>query len=205
MVKIILIVQEAGNDMVRAHELDITYTPPSDLIVIEGLGVKGVRKIKKQIHLAIIRGITKAVAEAVTLAIKIVPESHPNNRNPRPYPDSYETEQLMHTYIDELNRSLTKMKRGKTTLRKSYTLQQLGWDEVSYAELVNKMIGVKWTKKSSESDFIGKLCKLLQTLVPLYIDKEIQLVDRGQQILHTGTYNAYSSGDYTSWGIVGSG
>ena len=163
------------------HELDIT-------LPILGLGISDdtpdVRKIKKQIHLAIIRGITKAVETAIQMATLIVPESHPNDTNPRPYPDSYETEQLMNTYIDELRRSLTKLKRGKTTLRDSYTIQQLGWDDVTYSDPVNVMTNVIWTKKTSESRFKEKLCQLLQRLIPLMVEQELQAIDRGQQLLY---------------------
>lgn len=164
-----------------SHELDVT-------LPILGLGVSddtlGLKKIKKQMHLAIIRGITKAVETTIQLALLIVPESHPNDTNPRPYPGSYETEQLMYTYIDELNSSLRRMKRGKTTLRKSYTIQQLGWDYVSYSDPVNKMTNVNWTKKTSESRFKEKLCQLLQKLIPLMVEQELQAIDRGQQLLY---------------------
>lgn len=164
-----------------AHDLDIT-------IPIIGLGVvddtESVKVVKKQLHLAIIRGITAAIEATISMAKLIVPESHPRDTNPRPYPDSYETEQLMNTYIDELNRSLTKLKRGRTTLRDSYTIQQLGWDEVSYSEYVNKMAGVRWTKATSESGFIQKLSQLLCRLIPLMIAQELQAIDRGQQLLY---------------------
>ena len=164
-----------------SHELDVT-------LPILGLGIAddtpGLKKIKKQMHLAIIRGITKAVETTIQLALLIVPESHPNDTNPRPYPGSYETEQLMFTYIDELRSSLRRMKRGKTTLRDSYTIQQLGWDYVSYADHVNKMKGVNWTKKTSESNFKEKLCQLLMRLIPLMVEQELQAIDRGQQLLY---------------------
>lgn len=163
-----------------AHDLDIT-------IPIIGLGVvdktESVKIIKKQLHLAIIRGVTKAVVAAIHLAKLIVPESHPDDRNIRPYPDSYETEQLMNTYIDMLNMSLTKLKRGKTTLRKEYTIQQLGWDMVSYAQYVNDMRGVNWTKGTSESGFIESLDKFLCRIMPVFIDQELRGIDRGQQLL----------------------
>ena len=54
-----------------AHELDVTYTPPSELIPIVGLGVadttRNVNRIKKQIHLAIVRGISQAVEATIHL------------------------------------------------------------------------------------------------------------------------------------------
>ena len=173
-----------------AHELDVTYTPPSELIPIVGLGVadttRNVNRIKKQIHLAIVRGISQAVEATIQLALLIVPESHPGGRNIRPYPPSYETEQLMNTYIDMLRMSLTRMKRGKTTLRPEYVIQQLGWDMVSYAEHVNKMTNVRWTKATSESGFIEKLNNYLCNLVPLMVQQELQAIDHGQQLLYGG-------------------
>lgn len=165
-----------------AHSLDVTYTPIS--IPVVGLGVREIGRVKKQLHLAIVRGITKAVKATIELAKMIVPESHPGGRNIRPYPPSYETEQLMNTYIDFLNMSLTRMKRGKTTLREEYVVQQLGWDMVSYAEPVNEMIGVKWTKATSESGFIEKLNNYLCRLVPIMVQQELLAVDRGQQLLY---------------------
>ena len=181
--------------MVIAHALDVT-------IPIIGLGVvdetESVKVIKKQLHLAVIRGITKAVDATIGYAKLIVPESHPDDTNPRPYPDSYETEQLMNTYIDELRRSLTKLKRGRTTLRDEYKIQQLGWDDVSYATHVNEMRGVKWTKATSESGFIEKLCVFLKKLMPVMVAQELQAIDRGQQLLY-GTYSG-GSGGYTDSG-----
>ena len=178
-----------------AHALDI-------VLPLKGLGVSDStsdsKKIKKQLHLAIVRGITKAVNLTIEYAKRIVPESHPNDTNPRPYPDTYETQQLMNTYIDELRRSLTKLKRGRTTLRDEYKIQQLGWDEVFYAEYVNKMKGVDWTKPTSESGFIQKLCTSLKETMPAMVALELQAIDRGQQLL-------YSSGDYTPYGAVTSG
>jgi len=165
-----------------AHSLDVTYTPPS--IPIIGLGVREKKRVEKQMHLAIVRGITAAVKAAIQLAKLIVPESHPDGRNIRPYPPSYETEQLMNTYIDFLNMSLTRMKRGKTSLREKYIVQQLGWDMVSYAEYANDMIGVKWTKATSESGFIEKLDNYLCRLVPIMVQQELLAVDRGQQLLY---------------------
>lgn len=165
-----------------AHQLDVTYTPPE--LPIIGLGVRGKKRVEKQIHLAIVRGINKAVEAVENLAKLIVPESHPGGRNIRPYPPSYETEQLMNTYIDFLKMSLTKLKRGKTTLRPKYTIQQLGWDMVSYAVPVNEMIGVKWTKATSESGFIEKLNNYLCRLVPIMVQQELLAVDRGQQLLY---------------------
>ena len=164
-----------------AHSLDVT-------LPIIGLGVvddtESVKIVKKQLHLAIIRGITAAINATINLAALIVPESHPNDTNPRPYSDNYETEQLMNTYIDALTASLTKLKRGKVTLRDEYIIQQLGWDDVSYASYVNKMKGVKWTKKTSESGFIEKLNTLLCKLMPLMVQQELEAVDRGQQLLY---------------------
>ena len=157
---------------------------------IVGLGVidktESVSIDKKQLHLAILRGITKAVEATIQYAKLIVPESHPDNTNPRPYPPSYETEQLMNTYIDMLRMSLTAMKRGPTTLRPEYTIQQLGWDMVSYAEYVNEMKGVRWTKATSESGFIEKLTEFLQKIMPLMVQQELNAIDRGQQLLYGG-------------------
>ena len=173
-----------------AHKLDIT-------LPLVGLGVSDStddsKIIKKQLHLAILRGITKADEMTIEYAKRIVPESHPNDTNPRPYPPSYETEQLMNTYIDELRNSLRKLKRGRTTLRKEYTIQQLGWDDVSYAEMVNDMKGVNWTKATSEGGFIEKLCRFLKATMSAMVALELQAIDRGQQLL-------YDSGSYTSWG-----
>ena len=178
-----------------AHKLDI-------VLPLVGLGVSDStddsRIIKKQLHLAILRGITKAVEMTIVYPKRIVPESHPGDRNPRPYPDSYETEQLMNTYIDALNRSLTKLKRGRTTLRKEYKIQQLGWDEVSYAQMVNDMSGVNWTKATSEGGFIEKLCQFLKKNMPIMVALELQAIDRGQQLL-------YDSGAYTPYASVTSG
>jgi hypothetical protein len=164
-----------------SHELDIT-------IPIMGLGVvdetENVRLVKKQIHLAILRALTKLVNATIQLAYLIVPESHPNDTNPKPYPPSYETEQLMNTYILYLNASLLKLKRGATTLREVYTIQQLGWDHVSYAEYVNQMRGVDWTKPTSRPGFIQKLDTFLRNNIQGFINLELQAIDRGQQLLY---------------------
>ena len=184
-----------------AHKRDLTFP-------LEALGVSDstddCKIIKKQLHLAIIRGFTKAVQMTIEYAKRIVPESHPGDKNIRdpPYPPSYETEQLMNTYIDALSRSLTKLIRGRTTLRKEYTIQQLGWDDVSYAEMVNDMKGVNWTKATSEGGFIEKLCRFLKATMSAMVALELQAIDRGQQLLYGDTY---TSGAYTAYGSVTSG
>ena len=190
--------------MVMSHKLDVTYTPSEDLVKIVGMGVEGVDLIKKQIHLAIIRGITKAVNMVIEYAKIIVPESHPGGQNIRPYPDTYVTEQLMNTYIDMLRLSLTMMKRGVTTLRDHYTVQQKGWDMVSYSQYVDDMQNVRWTKHTSEGNFIEKLDRRLRELIPLMIEEELAVIDKGQQLLYSGYTSSplypYSAGEYTSGG-----
>ena len=143
-----------------------------------------VKILKRHIHLAIICGIEKCIKAAIEMARLIVPESLVYEGNPRGYPPSYESEQLMNSYIDHMRRELTRLKKGSTTLREEYHIEPYDWvKETSYAKFVNEMTNVKWTKPTSQPNFIETLTQFLQLYLDQYIAVELQQVDQSLELL----------------------
>lgn len=146
-------------------------------------GTKNVERIKKQIHLAIIRGIKRCLKAAIELAEIIVPEAI--EREP-PYPASYfidQTEELMETYITWLKKQIRKAFALTRKLHETYTIEQ-EW-EASYAKYVNEMVGVNWSKAGSHGKFIEELDNFIRHNLQVYIHEELQKSDKGQQLLYT--------------------
>jgi hypothetical protein len=131
--------------------------------------ISEIKKVRKAIHDAILQGIKNCVLAGTTLARLIVPESA---ARPGRYGESYVSEKLMLTFITDLLYSLTKLSRGKQTLRKHYKIQQL-WD-TTYAAWVNWMPEeTDWSKATSEPGFIETLDEFLRENMASYIQLEL--------------------------------
>lgn len=162
---------------------------PEVKIDIISLGVRdgtaNVTKIKKQIHLAIIRGIKRCLRAAIDLAFIIVPEAI--EREP-PYPASYfddQTEEMMETYITFLKQQIRKAFALTRKLHDVYTIDQ-EW-EASYSQFVNEMVGVNWSKPGSHGGFIEELDNFIRTNLQVFVHAELQRRDLGQVLLYRVT------------------
>jgi hypothetical protein len=127
-------------------------------------------KIKRAIHKAIIIGIRKCINEAIDLAEEIVPESIYGD-----YPKSYVSEDLMGSFIDFMKGEANRLFTGKRTLQPEYHIKQR-W-AASYAEYVNEMVGVNWSKPGSHGRFIEEIDTFLRQNLCRYIDKQLNKVD----------------------------
>lgn len=141
---------------------------------------KGVKKIKRAIHKAIIIGIKKCINAAIDLAEKIVPESIYGD-----YPPSYESEALMDSFIAFMKGEIRRIFTGKRTLQREYHVEQ-DW-AASYAEYVNEMTNVNWSKSDSHGRFIEEIDSFLRTNLCSYIDTELNRVDPTLTLLYTVT------------------
>ena len=151
---------------------------PEITINVIGLGVtdptQGLKLIKKQIHLAIIRGIKRVINDAIDLAEVIVPESI--ERDP-PYPDSYVSEELLDSFVVWMKKELRRLRAGTRTLKDVYTIVQF-W-EVTYAEFVNRMgPGTKWSKLGSHGGFIETIDAFIEANLQNYIQHFLQKLSR---------------------------
>ena len=136
------------------------------------------KKIKKAIHKAIIIGIKKCINDAINGIIeRITPESIYGD-----YPPSYESEALMDSFIDFLKGEIKRLFRGTRTLQSEYHIQQK-W-EASYAEYVNEMTGVNWSKKGSHGGFIEEIDTWLRTNLCTYIDEELNKIDPSLTLMY---------------------
>jgi hypothetical protein len=161
----------------------MSVTPPTIEIPIPRLwgGIrdttKGSKKITAALAKAIKRGLTKAFAATMAYAKEIVPESDPayGAKAAVQRPPSYgkHSEALLDTYLAALQRELRDLKRIPIFGQK-VEIEQTGWAEVSYADPVNKMSGVRWTKATSESHFIEKITSFLAKAAFLFIYEEIK-------------------------------
>lgn len=165
----------------------VSVTVPEITIEIVGLGVQdgtpNVVKVKRQLHLAILRGIKRCLRAAINLAMIIVPEAI--EREP-PYPASYfaeHSEELMESYITWLKKQIRKVYALARRLHPTYEIEQ-EW-EASYAEYVNAMVGVNWSKAGSHGRFIEELDEFIRTNLQVFIHEELQKVDQGEKLLFT--------------------
>lgn len=127
-------------------------------------------KIKRAIHKAIIIGIKQCIQAALDLAEEIVPESIYGD-----YPASYESEALMDSFIDFMKGEVRRLFTGKRTLQPEYHIKQ-DWS-ASYAEYVNEMTNVNWSKPGSHGQFIEEIDTFLRTNLCQYIDQQLNKVD----------------------------
>lgn len=114
--------------------------------------IKGVnaRAIKFAIYQSLMRALTKAVAKTMAKMLIILPESI--FRKP-PYPKSYNSQLLMKSAIFFLKQSLNDLK--KKGFRVGVTRHNITLSfPAEYTEHVTEMRGVKWSKKSTEEDFV---------------------------------------------------
>jgi hypothetical protein len=160
---------------------------PKDIkieIVATYLDVKGKKAIEKAIHKAIIRGIRRCIKDAIKLAEIIVPESDPDVavvERPEGYSD--ESEALMDTYIAFMSTVISALRTLEKKLHSEYFISQ-EW-AASYAEHVNEMVGVQWTKAGSKAGFIELLDNFLRDNLQIYIHTELQKKDHGTKLLYT--------------------
>ncbi len=160
---------------------------PKDIkieIIATDLGVKGKEAIEKSMDKAIKRAIRRCIKDAIRLAEVIVPESDPDSPvvdRPPGYSDN--TEQLMDKYIDFMSAAITTIRTLESKLHDTYNIPQ-EW-AASYAEHVNKMIGVKWTKATSKSGFIELLDNYMRDNLSTYIQIELNKKDHATNLLYT--------------------
>jgi hypothetical protein len=156
--------------IVSPIEINITYGKTGQAKITDSS--TNMKKIRAVLHNLVLTGIKNCVTDAINLARLIVPESA---AAPGRYGPSYVSEKLMLTYIEYLAASLAALSRGQNQLRDHYILKQEGWSQVSYAEYVNEMTGVNWSKSSSESKFIHKLDNFLRKNMSTYIQFQLDL------------------------------
>lgn len=167
--------------------VSLSVRVPDITIKVVGLGVTdktvGLKKIRKQIHLAILRGIRRCINDAITLARIIVPEAI--EREP-PYPASYfveQSEELMESWITFMKKQIRAAYALTRELHDKYEISQ-DW-EASYAKYVNEMTGVNWSKAGSHGKFIEELDNFIRSNLQVYIHEELQKADQGEVLLYT--------------------
>jgi len=141
---------------------------------------KDVKRLKKAIHIAIVKGIVKCLRATIELARMIVPESDPER-----YPPSYYSEQLMESYIYYLQGEIMRIKSGSNMLRRAYFIKAYDWKaHTSYAEWVNEMKNVRWSKPTSQTNFMEKLCEFLHLYLDKFVQAELDKLDEGLALLY---------------------
>ena len=153
---------------------------PDVTIGIIALGVsddtRSLRKIKTAIGTAIVRAISNCLRDAISLAMKIVPESIYGD-----YPASYESEALMQSFIDYITAVIRYHATGSRLLKDEYIIEQ-EW-EASYAEYVNEM--KKFTKPGAKSGFIEIIDNFIRSKLKSYLDEELGKDEAGSKLRFT--------------------
>lgn len=136
----------------------------------------GSKKIKNKIHMAIIQGIRDCIKYMIQeKAEVIIPESL--FRDP-PYSPKYyaeHSEELKQTFIDFMDAEIRRHFTSSRELQEEYHVKQK-W-EASYAEVVNEMVGVNWSKAGSHGGFIEEIDKFLREHLCRFIDKRLNKID----------------------------
>lgn len=116
--------------------------------------IKGTKAsvIKFTIYRAVLAALEKAVALTVLYLMLILPESR--FRKP-PYPPSYKTERLAATAIHVLKKSLVDLKAKGFKVSNSFYSVFLDFP-ASYTPHANEMVGVRWSKPTTEEGFVEK-------------------------------------------------
>jgi len=155
---------------------------PDVTIDIQALSVsddtKNLRKIKHAIANAIIIAIVDCLRDAIRLAWRIVPESKYGD-----YPESYESEALLESFVAFIQNQIRDLTAGRRILKPEYIIEQ-DW-EASYAEFVNEMTGVTWSKPSSQSGFIERIDNFIRQNLKAYLDAELSKKQHGLSLLYT--------------------
>lgn len=133
------------------------------------------KRIKRAIHKAIYTGFDEAIEDTIQVGRKIVPESRF-----RDYPDSYESQALMKNWIAFMKKESADLSTGPNTLQDTYEVEQ-EW-AASYAEYVNEMLHVNWSKDSSEKYFIEQLHRHLVKSILKYVRSNIKSLPAGSAI-----------------------
>lgn len=159
-------------------------------ITIISLGIpdttKGLTRIKKGLHRAIVRGIKKCINAAIALGEIIIPESDPDSPAvDRPEGYSDESEALMDTWIAWMKAVIAAYKTIEKKLHDTYDIEQ-DW-AASYAKEVNAMTGVNWTKATTREGFIKILDDYVRDNLQSFIHAELQKKDHGMALLYTVT------------------
>ena len=93
-----------------------------------------------------------------------------------PYPLSYESEDMLGSYVVELMKELRNIKRQAHEMKAVITIQQK-WP-ATYTQYVNEMTNVNWSKSGAESRFVEKISGYLCRVAFEYVLDEIQRSSR---------------------------
>ena len=150
--------------------MSVTPAPIKIPIIWGGISdtTKGAKKITAALRSAVLRGLSRAIKATIEYAELIVTESI--FREP-PYSLSYESEDMLGSYITELRKQLRDIKRQAHNLKPVITVKQK-WP-ASYTKHVNEMSNVKWSKSTAESHFVEKITGFLCRVAFQEIQREI--------------------------------
>ena len=133
------------------------------------------KRIKRAIHKAIYTGFDEAIEDTIQIGRKIVPESRF-----RDYPDSYKSQALLKTWIAFMKKESADLSAGQNILRDTYEIEQ-EW-AASYAEFVNEMVHVNWSKPGSKKYFIEKIHRHLVKSILKRVRSNIKSLPAGSAI-----------------------